>query len=90
MCMRAGTTAMGAVYVRQPGSRAAANGISAQAAALAEQPNAAGEHHCTMLWRHISFAWSRRMCKCCFGTQASPEVCLTLVLNLLVNHALCD
>ncbi len=76
--------------MRQPGSRAAANGISAQAAALAEQPSATGEHHCTMLWRHVSFAWSRRICKCYSGTQASPEVWLTLVLTLLVNHALCN
>jgi len=33
---------------------------------------------------------SRRICKCCSGTQTSPEVWQMLVLNLLVNHALCD
>ena len=88
--MHAGTTAMGPVQMRQPGSSAAANGISAQAAALAEQLSATGQHHCTMLWRHVSFAWSRRMCKCCFGTQASPEIWLTLVLDLLMDHALCN
>ncbi len=46
LCMRAGTAAMGALQVRQPGSSVAANGTSAQAAALGQQLSATGEHHC--------------------------------------------
>ena len=42
--MRAGTAAMGALQVRQPGSSAAANGASAQAAAPAQRGAARDQH----------------------------------------------
>ena len=35
-------------------------------------------------------SWSRLICKCCSEIQPSPEVWLTLVLDLVVNHALCN
>ena len=48
ICMHAGTTAMGDLQMRQPGSSAAANGISAQAAAIGQQLIATGQHQFTM------------------------------------------
>lgn len=47
---------MGPDSMRQPGSPAAANGTSAQAAAIGQQLSATGQHHCIMLWCHFSSA----------------------------------
>ncbi len=70
---------MGPDSMRQPGSRAAANGTSAQAAAIGQQLSATGQHHCIMLWCHVSSAVGKvmqnAMSRASSGVSCSRHVC---------------